>query len=266
LLFQTGKHIVALTYRCWRDLVRALITAVVALIVSAPMAGGQFPPERATNLQVLPKSISMDSLVSVMGAFTRALGVRCSHCHVQKEGQPFEQMDFSLDDNPTKQKARAMLRMVAAINADHLARLDNRRQPEIRVTCATCHRGLVEPRPLQQVLLNAYIAAGADSTEAAYRALRDRYYGSGSYNFGEVTLSDLAESIASRGQLKDAIRFHTLNAAVNPGSTFALRQLAQSHLADRDTASAITAYERALALNASDSQSRRALDALRRRP
>ena len=244
---------------------RPTLAAVVTLTLFASVSGAQFPPERATNLQVLPKSIPMDSLVSVMGAFTRALGVRCSHCHVQKEGQTFEQIDFSLDDNPRKNTARAMLRMVATINADHLARLDNRRQPEIRVTCATCHRGLVEPRPLQQVLLNTYVAAGADSTEAVYRALRDRYYGSASYDFGEVPLNDLAASIAARGQLQDAIRFHRLNTDVNPRSTFALRQLAQSYLTMRDTTAAISAYERALALNAGDSQSRRALDALRRR-
>jgi tetratricopeptide (TPR) repeat protein len=230
------------------------------------VSGAQFPPERATNLQVLPKTISMDSLTSMMASFTRALGVRCSHCHVQKPGQAFEQMDFSLDDNPKKNTARAMLRMVAAINAEHLGRLENRRQPDIRVTCATCHRGVVEPRPLQQVLINTYAVAGADSTNAAYRALRERYYGSGSYDFGEVSLSDLADLIAARGQLKDAIRFHTLNAEVNPRSTFALRQLARAYLAVPDTGSAISAYERALVVNANDSQSRRALEALRRRP
>ena len=245
---------------------RVILTVVVALTLSASVSDAQYPPERATNLQVLPKSMPIDSVLSLMGAFTRALGVRCGHCHVQKEGQTFEQIDFALDENPKKNTARAMLRMVAAINADHLSRLDNRRQPEIRVTCATCHRGLVEPRPLQQVLLNTYVAAGADSTESVYRALRDRYYGRASYDFGEVSLSDLAESIAIRGQLQDAIRFHRLNADVNPRSTFALRQLAQSYLAVRDTASAISAYERALAVNANDPQSRRALDALRRRP
>jgi hypothetical protein len=240
--------------------------AFAALVLCASKSAAQFPPVRATNLQVLPRDITMDSLVSVMSAFTRALGVRCSHCHVQKPGQSFEQMDFSLDDNPVKNKARAMLRMVAAINADHISRLENRKQPDIRVTCATCHRGVVEPRPLQQVLFNTYSAAGADSTHATYRALRERYYGTGSYDFGEVSLSDLADLIAARGQLGDAIRFHVLNAEVNPRSTFALRQLARAYLAVPDTGSAISAYERALAVNANDAQSRRALEALRRRP
>jgi Flp pilus assembly protein TadD len=51
---------------------------------------------------------------------------------------------------------------------------------------------------------------------------------------------------------------------MNPTSTFALRQLAQTHLAARDTSAAIAAFERALRINPNDAQSRRALDALRR--
>jgi hypothetical protein len=233
-------------------------------MLAASPVNAQFPPERATNLQILPRDVSMDSLISIMGGFTRALGVRCAHCHVQRPGQTVEQIDFALDDNPAKAKARAMLRMVAAINGEHLARITDRRQPEIRVTCATCHRGVAEPRPLQQVLLNVYQAAGPDSTEAMYRSLRQRYFGSGSYDFGEVSLTDLAASTAVRSNVRDAIRFHLLNVEMNPTSTFALRQLAQTHLAARDTSAAIAAFERALRINPNDAQSRRALDALRR--
>jgi hypothetical protein len=238
----------------------------VAAALCGTTAAAQFPPARATNLQVLPSGIAMDSLINLMGGFTRALGVRCSHCHVQREDQTFEQIDFALDENPKKNVARAMLRMVSAINSDHLSRLADRRTPEIQVTCSTCHRGVVEPRSLQDVILNAYVAAGPDSAEKAYNALRDRYYGSGSYDFGEVALSAVASSVAASGRPGDAVRFHALNTRVNPRSTFALRQLAQAHLAVHDTASAIAAYDRALAINPSDRQSERARDALRRRP
>lgn len=241
------------------------IAITVLLVLSAPQSSSaQFPPERATNLKVLPVDISMDSLVSLMGGFTRALGVRCAYCHVQQEGQTLEQIDFSLDGNPTKNTAREMLRMVDAINAIYLAGVSTRRQPDIQVTCVTCHRGIIEPRPLQQVLLNAFDAAGADSAESMYRRLRDRYYGRGSYDFGEVPLADFATAIAARGSPSVAIRFHTLNTVMNPGSTFALRQLAEAHLAVRDTTSAIAAFERAVTINPNDSQSRRSLVGLKR--
>ena len=242
------------------------LSSSVVLCLSSARAPAQFPPTRATNLRILPKDIAIDSLINVMGGFTRALGVRCNYCHVQREGQTFEQIDFSLDDNPRKNKARAMLRMVAAINNDHLSALADRRQPEIVVACITCHRGVAEPRMLQQVLLATYTVAGADSTESVYRSLRHRYFGSGSYDFGEVPLADVAATIAGRGKPTDALRFHTLNTEMNPRSTFALRQLGESYLAVGDTAAARGAYRRALTINANDAQSRRALDALEPRP
>jgi len=239
--------------------------AIVMTVLAVPCASAQFPPERATNLQVLPKDIPMDSLISIMGGFTRALGVRCAHCHVQREGQTFRDINFSLDDNPTKNKARRMLRMVAAINNDHLAALPNRRPPEIQVTCITCHRGVIEPRPLHEVVLNTYLAADADSAEATYHALRRRYYGSGSYDFGEVPLASVGSAVLARGRTSDAVRFYKLNVDMNPKSTFALRQLAQGYLVAHDTIAAKTAYERALAINSSDEQSRQALETLNRK-
>jgi tetratricopeptide (TPR) repeat protein len=226
----------------------------------------QFPPARATNLKVLPRDISMDSLVTLMGSFTRALGVRCNHCHVQREDQTFEQIDFSLDEKPEKAKAREMLRMVAAINDEHLKRIVNRKQPTITVSCFTCHRGIVEPRPLQQLLLNTYGSVGADSTERVYRRLRAQYYGSASYDFGEVPLADLASRLVRHGPLRDALRFNQLNVEQNPRSVFALRMLADTHLMQHDTASAITALERALALDPSNQPARQALQRLRRDP
>ncbi len=52
-----------------------------------------------------------------MKGFTRALGVRCSHCHVG--GNPLSTYDFASDENPNKGRAREMLRMLNSIN-EHL--------------------------------------------------------------------------------------------------------------------------------------------------
>ena len=180
---------------------RAILVTILITLLTVGRAQAQFPPERATNLRILPKTILMDSLINLMGGFTRALGVRCSYCHVQRDDQTFEQIDFALDDNPRKNTAREMLRMVAAINGTHLTNLPSRRQPAIEVTCVTCHRGVAEPRPLQQVILTAYTAAGADSAETLYQNLRTRYYGSGSYDFGEVPLAAFANTLRARGQV-----------------------------------------------------------------
>ena len=115
------------------------------------------------------------------------------------------------------------------------------------------------------MLLIAYDAAGVDSVEAAYRALRARYYGSAAYDFGEVPLADVAAAVRARDKLTDALRLYKLNIEVTPKSGFALRQAAGAELAAGDTAAATAHFEKALELNANDVQSLRALESLRKR-
>lgn len=246
-------------------LASTLVIALAALLLPSRSAA-QWPPERTKNLKVLPADIPIRALVDTMTGLTRALGVRCTYCHVGEESQPLSEYDFASDTKPAKEKARAMMRMVLAINGDHLGRLAARREPPVTVTCTTCHRGVTEPRTLQERVLAAYDAAGADSAEALYRALRERYYGRAAYDFGEVALADVATAIRSRGRQPDARRFHVLNTEVNPNSNFAHRMAASSHLAAADTAAAIASLERALTINPNDRQTARTLESLKRRP
>jgi tetratricopeptide (TPR) repeat protein len=234
-------------------------------ILIAGTDSAQYPPTAVKNIKVLPADISVDSLLETMAGFTRALGVRCTYCHAGRDGQPLDSIDFASDVRPAKEKARVMLRMVAAINGEHLAQLPNRRTPTAAVGCFTCHHGIAVPRSLQQVLLGAYSGGGVDSVMSAYRALRARYFGSAAYDFGEVTLADVASAIRSSGKLSEALRLYQLNVEMVPTSTFALRSLAGAFLAAGDSAAAIASYERALVINPNDSQSRAALDRLKRR-
>ncbi len=252
----------------WRRGVSAWVAiAMVVMCLLPSKAAGQWPPTMPLkNVSVLRSDMPARALLDTMAGFTRALGVRCAYCHVGGETTPFETIDFSSDSNPTKLKAREMMRMVVAINRDHLTKLADRRTPPIVVTCATCHRGIAQPRPLQQVLLAAYDAGGVDSTEAAYRALRTRYYGSAAYDFGEVPLADVAGVLQERSRLADAVRLYKLNIAFSPQSGFALRQASNALLATGDTAAAIATLERALVVNAKDSQAKSALERLKKTP
>lgn len=237
---------------------------IALLLLGAGVAEAQYPPTALRNLQVFPAGTSVDTLLATMAGFTRALGVRCTYCHAGRDGQPLDSIDFASDVRPAKEKARAMLRMVAAINVEHLSRLASRRTPSVSVGCFTCHHGIAVPRTLQEVLLGAYHAGGVDSVVSSYTALRTRYYGGAAFDFGEVALADVAGAIRSSGSLADALRVYRLNVEMVPTSTFALRMLAGASLAAGDTASAITSYERALAINPNDNQSRSALARLRR--
>ena len=243
---------------------RFVLTLTLSLAFTAS-AQAQFPPEKLENLKVYPKDIPVRALIDSMAAFTRALGVRCTFCHVGEEGKPLSTYDFQSDEKHAKQAAREMLGMVAAINGSLLGKLDHRHEPRITVTCATCHRGVSEPRPLQQVLMMAYDSGGADATERKYRELRERYYGRASYDFGDVPLADVANALRPKS-VTDALRFHVLNTEFAPNSAFAHRQAGQAFLSAGDTAKAIASFERVLAIQPNDQQTARTLESLKKKP
>jgi hypothetical protein len=112
---------------------------------TAPSGQSKFPPDKFVNLQVFPPDTKADVLIQAMKNFTRALGVRCQHCHVGKEGLPLEQFDFASDANPAKNVARSMVRMAAEINAHITKDMPEAPAKGYQVTCYTCHRGAVHP-------------------------------------------------------------------------------------------------------------------------
>ena len=245
-----------------------LVYVLVLFLLAAPLVGnaqvqGKFPPDSFINLKFFPKAIPQRELIGNMRNFTRALGVRCTFCHVGEESIPLGKYDFATDDKPTKRKAREMLKMVAAINEQHLAKLEKRVDPPLNVQCATCHRGVSQPRPLAEILLAAYQAAGIDSTLATYKALRGRYYGRASYDFGEATLADVADGATAASHPSDAVKLLELNAEFFPQSWSAYDRLAQGLAAAGDTARAIVNYQFAVALNPDDAPGKRRLDSLR---
>jgi Photosynthetic reaction centre cytochrome C subunit len=86
------------------------------------------------------KSVPARQLLEIMnGGYARALGVRCTHCHVAD--------DFASDEKRPKRAAREMAAMHRDIN-QRLAKMQNLEgAPEERfINCATCHRGSTDPR------------------------------------------------------------------------------------------------------------------------
>jgi len=121
----------------------ALLAAVsTAQTPSTPptQAPAAAPPFK--NLQVFPKDITRDQLMSNMKLFAQSLGVRCVHCHVGEEGKPLSTFDFASDAKKEKQVARKMLTMVHRINSEDFGVKEYK---DVKVTCFTCHRGAVKP-------------------------------------------------------------------------------------------------------------------------
>jgi len=226
--------------------------ALVGIGFWAVAAAAQFP-DKFTNLQVLPKDIPRSQLQSTMRGFAFALGVRCNYCHVEKtEGKKVE-LTFPADDKETKKTARVMLQMVATINQDYIGKLPMPAQPPVRVQCITCHHGLAQPRTLNSVLAEAIEQKGLDAAMALYRDLRQKYYGSGQYDFGETSLNQLSESLLAQKKYKEALAIMEMHFDSNhPDSLWSYHMLAQAHLANGLTEKAIADYRKVLELHPDD--------------
>jgi Photosynthetic reaction centre cytochrome C subunit len=110
--------------------------------------GGGAPP---VNLQVLPKDWTRQQVVQVMQGFNMALGVQCSHCHVEMAGAAPNAngqipIDAAPDDKQTKKTARVMMKMVADINNTLGSQIGKPAADVVRVQCVTCHRGAAIPK------------------------------------------------------------------------------------------------------------------------
>jgi hypothetical protein len=89
------------------------------------------------NIQLL-KGVPAGRLLRIMEmGYSRSLGVTCTHCHVPGA--------WEKDDKPTKQIARDMAAMMAAINNQYLKQIKNLKSENPMINCTTCHRGQTKP-------------------------------------------------------------------------------------------------------------------------
>lgn len=225
----------------------AILGASLTALGSVAFGQGKFPPDSFTNLKVLPRTIDQRTLINTMRSFSLALGVRCTYCHVGRDDAPLDSIKFAADDKRTKRAARAMLHMVEHINEEHLRDVPERPEPHVVVRCATCHRGVARPRLLDDEVALVLADSGVEAAVRRYRALRERYYGSGAYDFREIVLSDVARAEARAGRTDNALRLLDLNAEYNPSSTQIPVALGDVFRQRGDTAAALAMYRRALA-------------------
>ena len=190
------------------------------------------------------------------------MGVRCVYCHVGKEGQPLDSVNFRSDDKRTKRAARVMMHMVMHINEEHLLDVPDRPKPVVVVRCATCHRGVSRPRLLDDDLALTLADSGLAATLRRYRALRDQYYGSGAYDFREIVVNQLARAEATAGRPDNAIGLLKLNAEFNPNSAQIPFLLGETYLQKGDTTTALADYRDALARDSTNGAARRRIAAL----
>jgi tetratricopeptide (TPR) repeat protein len=243
-----------------RNVVFAVLVASLAIAASSPAAGQRWSwPEKPENLQVLGPEVAGQRLRQVMTGFTRALGVRCSHCHVGEEGQPLSAYDFPSDANPNKDRAREMLRMLTSING-HLAKIEPSGSERVNMWCHTCHRGRPRPTTLEEELRAAHAAGGAAAMAAKYGELREQFHGRGTLDFGERSLNALGYELLGAGDVAGALVAFRKNAEQFPASGNVWDSLAEAYLADGQRELAEIYYRKALEL---DPTNENALEKLR---
>ena len=223
---------------------------------------GPLPPDSFKNLKVLPKNISQRALLDTMRGFALALGVRCVYCHVGKEGQPLDSVNFRSDDKRTKRSARVMMHMVMHINEEHLADVPDRPKPVVVVRCATCHRGIARPRLLDDDLALMLADWGSTRRCAATGRCASSTTAAAPTTSGSIVVNQLAraEQVAGRHRQRDraAQAERRIQSRVGPDPV----SQAEVSLQKGDTAAALAGYRDALAKDSTNMGARRRLAAL----
>jgi len=194
-----------------------------------------------------------------MRGFSRALGVRCQHCHATNGETRLQDMDFVSDENPNKERAREMLRMLGSIN-DHLENIEPSGDRRVNMWCQTCHRGRPRPMTLAEELGERYRAAGVEAAMAHYEELREEFLTAGAYDFGESALNSFGYEVMGEGSVSGAIMVFERNAELFPESANVWDSLGEAYLESGDEAQARTAYEKSLLLNPRNQNARQVLD------
>ena len=210
------------------DRLLSIVVVVGLSTLCPPTAAGQQPPRPATR-----------NLLADMQSYAQALGVTCEYCHVAPVNSGLPQ--------PKKDIARTMIAMTRDVNIQVQLATGKAPVEATRVECATCHRGVAIPKPLGQIIAETVQFKGAEAAIAQYRDLRTRYYGRGSYDFGDDELVKVARPIASV-RPDDAITLLQLNLEFNPRSASSYALIGFAYTRKFDDVSAMTNVQKAVDL------------------
>jgi tetratricopeptide (TPR) repeat protein len=183
---------------------------------------------------------------------------------VGEPGAPLSELDFVSDENPHKNTARLMYRMLGDINEEWLSQVEPEEgAPQVNMWCHTCHRGQPRPLKLEQKLSEMYAADGVDGALTGYQDLRERFYGGDTYSFREDALNALGYEILEAGHAADAVVVFRLNAEQFPESSNVWDSLGEAYAAAGDREQAIASFAKAVELEPRNRHAAEQLEGLR---
>lgn len=217
-------------------------------------------PDKFTNLQALPKDIPKNELVGIMRSYAGDLGVRCGFCHVGGDPNTLQGVNFASDENDKKKTARLMIRMVRSINQDQLPKLGKKPSPQ--VSCVTCHRRNSDPRTIDALLTESIQKDGVEAAIAMYRKLKTENYGNGKYDFSDIPLNVVGESLLESDKTKEATAVLELDAELNPQSEWGRYLLGVAHLTGGEKEKGRADFQKVLEMNPRNAMARKRLENL----
>lgn len=247
-------------------LLTLMAIAVAIMLIPASPSHAQVPDE-FTNLKLFDKNIGKQELIGYMKGWTKALGVRCNHCHVGPDN--LQGMDFATDDKEHKRATRSMVEMVMAINGQYLGSWEDEHHEEEGeehgVTCFTCHRGQPEPPEKITSILGATAAdKGVDAAMTQYGELKKEHYGAGLYDFREGVFGELAQEAVDAGKVDTANEILRSALEIYPESADLHAFLGMGLIQAGDAEGAATAFDKALALDPENRNAKRGKTMLER--
>jgi len=261
-----------------------VLLLLVAITSAQPQRPGQTPqsPQRdggrgpqtvaEMNRQILPTTLNFEQILPIMQQYRDALGVTCAYCHVYAGA--FNPMnDFASDAKPPKRKARVMMQMVQTINRTLLSEIppldaasgsSTGVRETVAVQCVTCHRGVPIPRQIVDMITDIGNSEGAAAAIARYRDLRRTFLGTPAYDFGEVPLIVAAQRANAASKPDDAIAYAQLNLEFNPKSGRSYEVMSQAYVLKKDRANALSAIEKAVAIDPNNGAFQNGLNELKK--
>src|SRR5205823_11535343 len=92
------------------------------------------------------------------------------------------------------------------------------KKPSPQVSCITCHRRNSDPRTIDALLAESIKKDGAEAAVAMYRKLKTENYGNGKYDFSDIPLNVVGESLLGSDKAKEATAILELDSELNPQS------------------------------------------------
>jgi tetratricopeptide (TPR) repeat protein len=189
----------------------------------------------------------------LMQEIVQGLGVQCDYCHTARgSGLP----------EPKKDIARQMIAMTRELNTRVRTATGKSAADATQVRCITCHHGVPIPKQLSEIVLETLREKGVTAAVAQYRDLHEHFYGRAAYDFGEDTLIGIAQPLAA-GKPDDAIALLKLNLEYFPQSGTTYAAIGYAYTRKYDDPTAITYYEKAVALDPNNGVVRGQLEQLK---